>query len=309
MSAALAVLAVVGFASAASAGAPAPRLGPSVHAAQFSPATIVVSPSTVVRGATFTVSGQECLSQVSDHPSTVYVSIDTAGFMATPDSDGIWSLTVDSSVLVLPGTYDVLASCDGYLSSFRYAPGSVTITSPTTTTTSSSTSTVTTSSASSTTSTSAACKPTLVLVDYPGSVAQGHTVHVSVSCYRPGETLQVIMHSSPIVLTTLIADSSGNASGTVTIPLDATIGAHTISVVGEFSGVSLEAPIDVVAAAETSASAPLTGSTPVVQTISSNLASTGVNAAAMTVWGVVLLVAGGIAITLTRRRGGRHVGD
>jgi hypothetical protein len=291
-SAAVAVLAVMGFAPTASA----------------SPATITVNPGSVAQGVSFTVSGEYCEPQ-RDHPSTVYVTVDDSlSTSATPDGDGLWSVEIDSSTLS-PGTYPVYATCDAYQFDYEYAPGSVTITSPTTTTvTSTVTSTVTTSSASTVTSTSAACRPTLNLIDYPGSVAQGHTVHVQVTCYRPGETLQVVLHSSPIVLTTLIADSSGNASGTATIPLDAVIGAHTITVVGELSGISLEAPIEVVAAAETTASAPLT-LTPVVQTITTNLASTGVDAAAMTVWGVVLLMAGGIAITLTRKRGGRHVGN
>jgi LPXTG-motif cell wall-anchored protein len=162
--------------------------------------------------------------------------------------------------------------------------------------------------------TSKACDPSITLVNSTGAISQGSSLGVDLTCFQPGEKIQVFLHSNPVLLTTLISDDSGSASGTVTIPLDAAIGEHTITVVGEISGISLEAPILVEAAVETTATAPLTQTStsaaqPVEVVTTTTLANTGTNAAAMTIWGVVLLAVGGIVVALTRKRGGKHVGD
>ena len=218
-----------------------------------------------------------------------------------------------------PGTFSVLASCDDYVEPADYPAQTLTVNAPPPPPVSSTppktvpTTTVTTSSGPLSTS-SQTCHPSITLVNYTGSVSQGGSLGVDLTCFQPGEKIQVFLHSDPVLLTTLISDDSGNASGTVTIPLDAAIGAHTITVVGEISGISLEAPIMVEAAVETTATAPLTQTStsaaqPVEVVTTTTLANTGTNAAAMTIWGVVLLAVGGIVVALTRKRGGKHVGD
>jgi hypothetical protein len=329
--AALAVVGVGGFAVAANAS-PAP-------AAAAAGAPVSVKPGTVTVDQTFAVSGGGCLPFATGAPATVFVDVGNfdGSFAATPNSDGFWSVNITASQIGV-GTWPVLATCDGYLAAGFYQNGSVTITLVATTTTSASATTSAPTSTAPSTSSPATSTPatstatsvstattvkstaaSLTLVGYTGQVEQGGSLGIDATGFDPGEKVTVTLHSAPVLLTTLIADGSGRASGTVTIPLDTPIGAHTITLVGQLSGRSLEAPINVVASAETSASTPLTGSTepvatatltPVVETVvSSGLANTGVNAGAMTVWGVVLLIAGGIAVVLARKRDSKHAGD
>jgi LPXTG-motif cell wall-anchored protein len=348
--AALAVMGVVGFAAAASASAAPRPAGVSVQRLAEG-ATMSVKPSTINAGDSTTVSGTGCLG-LRDIQPVVDIAIEdatgenvVATASATPDGNGAWTTDVEVDTA---GDFTVFVSCDDYVNDPEGYPSQpltvnpVVTTSTTTTSTTTSASTtsesiptvstvVTTSkspsqSASSTTSeapassstaattTSAACDPSITLVNYTGSVSQGGSLGVDLTCFQPGEKIQVFLHSDPVLLTTLISDDSGNASGTVTIPLDAAIGAHTITVVGEISGISLEAPIMVEAAVETTATAPLTQTStsaaqPVEVVTTTTLANTGTNAAAMTIWGVVLLAVGGIVVALTRKRGGKHVGD
>lgn len=298
----LAVVGVIGFAAAASAAQPGGAVRELVEGA-----TIQVTPDVIDAGGTTTVSGTGCLGRREIQQAVhIFITDDSENVVATgraePDSDGEWTTDIKVDT---PGTFSVLASCDDYVgeSPDDYPAQTLTVNEVKTTTTS-----------QSPTDTSAPCAPTLTLVDYPGTVAQGGTLGIKITCYQPGESVQVVLHSDPILLTTLIVDSSGNAGGTVTIPLEAPIGGHTITVVGQLSGISLEASIEVVAAAEATATVPLTQTSSstaqaVVETSTIGLASTGVNAAALTIWGVVLLMAGGIAVTLSRRRDGKHVGD
>lgn len=323
--AALAVVGVVGFSAAASATTPR-AAGGGVSVQQLTEnATMSVDPSTIDAGKSTTVSGDGCLG-LRDIQQVVHISVEdanenvVASADATPDSDGIWQTPVEVDTA---GDFMVFASCDDYINEpGDYEPQPLTVnavvttttTAPSTTTTTTTTTTSQSTTTSASTSTSQSCEPTITLVNYTGAISQGSSMGVDLTCYQPGEKINVYLHSDPVLLTTLISDDSGNASGTVTIPLDAALGAHVITAVGQFSGISLEAPIMVEAAVETTASVPLTEATSstasAVEVVSTTtLANTGTNAAAMTVWGVVLLAAGGIVVALARKRGGKHVGD
>jgi hypothetical protein len=336
------VIAVLGVGVFAGAADAAPRPAAAVGA------PITVEPNPVAIDDSFTVSGEGCFPNVTGAAADVEVtfSVPDQFFSATPDKNGSWSVTIPADA-VGEGTWTVSASCDGYIAAGDYAPGRLTVTaaaaSSTTPTTSESTTTsepttseptttqaptttaettssaTVVSSASETASatastTKSAAPPELTLVNFTGEVEQGGSFGIDATGFQPGENVTVTLHSDPVLLTTLIADDGGRASGTVTVPLDTAVGAHTITVVGELSGISLEAPITVVAAVETTVSQPSTAEVtstaePVVVTSTSGLANTGVNAAAMTIWGVVLLVAGGIAVALARKRDGKHAGD
>jgi hypothetical protein len=69
----------------------------------------------------------------------------------------------------------------------------------------------------------------------------------------PDDTVQVYLNSTPVLLTTVATDGSGGFSVTVTIPITAAVGAHTIEGLGlDGAGepLSLTAPITVTAAGQ-----------------------------------------------------------
>lgn len=309
-SASIAVLSVAGFASTAQASPAGPAMRP---AASVEALPMVLTPDTIDAGGSTTITGDGCLPR-RGLSATVHISIiddqehEVDSLDVTPveigdpvgsaPEDGSWSAVVP---VADPGVYTVMATCDVYIQQYYYIPATLTVNEvETSTTTATSTST---STDTSTVTTSTSSTPQITLVGYTGSIQQGGSVGIDASGFLPGEKVNVTLHSAPIPLGSLIADNSGNARGNVTIPLEAPIGGHTITLVGAISGISLEAEIIVVAAVEH------TVQSPVVETTTIGLASTGVNAAAMTVWGIVLLVAGGIAVALTRKRHGKHVGD
>jgi hypothetical protein len=60
------------------------------------------------------------------------------------------------------------------------------------------------------------------------TVAAGKTMVVSGTGYQPGSTVTVLIYSSPQVLTTVVADASGNFTVTVTVPAGLAAGQHTL---------------------------------------------------------------------------------
>jgi hypothetical protein len=61
-----------------------------------------------------------------------------------------------------------------------------------------------------------------------GKVEAGKTMVVSGTGYLPGSTVTVLIYSSPQVLTTVVADPSGNFTVTVTVPAGLAAGQHTL---------------------------------------------------------------------------------
>jgi len=137
---------------------------------------------------------------------------------------------------------------------------------------------------------------------------------VSVSGFSPGETVQIELHSDPVLLGEATAGQDGTAQAVVTIPLDAQAGQHTIRVVGLTSGVEVSVPLTVVAATtaggveneslNANAAAGGGGSIDGTGSGSSNgtaLSYTGVNAQQSLITAVVLIAAGGGLAFLARR--------
>lgn len=143
---------------------------------------------------------------------------------------------------------------------------------------------------------------TLAFPGYTGSVVAGGTLQIDAAGFLPGEEVVITMYSTPVVLATLLADTQGRVVTTVTIPADTAAGSHTIEVAGRTSGLSVRLPIQVLAAGggtTTTTTAPprttTTRSGPV-------LAATGTTASAMIPWAAGLVLLGGAALVLTRRR-------
>jgi titin len=60
------------------------------------------------------------------------------------------------------------------------------------------------------------------------TVVAGKTMVVSGTGYAPGSTVTVLIYSAPQVLTTVVADASGNFTVTVTVPAGLAAGQHTL---------------------------------------------------------------------------------
>src|SRR5690349_21331387 len=65
-----------------------------------------------------------------------------------------------------------------------------------------------------------------------GSVGQGSTQTFTAGGFKVGAAVTFVLHSDPITLGTVNADSTGTATGTFTIPADAPPGNHIVSAQG-----------------------------------------------------------------------------
>lgn len=68
------------------------------------------------------------------------------------------------------------------------------------------------------------------------TASPGDQVDVTATGLKPGETVQLRLHSDPVLLTSDQADGDGNLHTTVTLPKDVEPGDHHIEVLGETSG-------------------------------------------------------------------------
>jgi hypothetical protein len=100
----------------------------------------------------------------------------------------------------------------------------------------------------------------------------------------------VVLHSNPVTLTTLTANAQGVASGTVTIPATAAVGAHSIVLTGATSG-NVDSVAITLAAAGTSGTAAL--------------AVTGAPIGDLLLVGITSILAG-LALVLALRRINSH---
>jgi hypothetical protein len=130
------------------------------------------------------------------------------------------------------------------------------------------------------------------------TTAAGSTMHITASGFTPGETVEIWLHSTPVLLATVTASSTGTIDLTVTIPAGMTPGAHTLTVDGLTSGVTGSSPLTVTAAAGSSVTDP--GATDTAATSASSLAYTG--ASVQIPFAIALLLSlAGVALMLTRK--------
>jgi hypothetical protein len=127
------------------------------------------------------------------------------------------------------------------------------------------------------------------------TVGAGGSLIVTGSGFQPGETITLVLHSTPVTLGTTPADSQGSFSTTVTIPADTTPGNHTIIATGNTSGSTASTSI-VVVSATTSGGTSTSGSS------GGGLAFTGAHIAAMAGVGAIALALGGMLVFAGRRR-------
>src|ERR1700712_4947420 len=180
--------------------------------------SFTVTPNPVVAGNTVTFSGTGCLAIPGDSagfpkvvvsfvdPSAASMSKamaamaasvkpfdDESAVTAIPKADGTWSAPLDVPIGVV-GDYPFGATCDHYNSSTTYAPVTLTVTpnpnSPV----------------------------VIILPDFLGgsgvpALSTGVAYEVIAEGFLPGEKVQVVLHSEPVVLSTFTADEFGLIDG------------------------------------------------------------------------------------------------
>ncbi|MFZ6004257.1 MAG: prenyltransferase/squalene oxidase repeat-containing protein [Actinomycetota bacterium] len=119
------------------------------------------------------------------------------------------------------------------------------------------------------------------------SVVLGGSTTVSGSGFTPGEQVTITLHSTPVLLATVVADGEGRVTKAVTIPTDLEVGEHRIELVGLTSGVRASIEIEVLGTEVAGRG---------------TLPATGRASAASVALAVALLLAGATLIGAARRR-------
>jgi hypothetical protein len=88
------------------------------------------------------------------------------------------------------------------------------------------------------------------LVLSAASVPNGGTITISGNGFKPNEQIEIVLHSDPILLGTVRADSFGNFTFTTTIPAGAPLGEHTIIATGVESGATTQTAVTIATAQE-----------------------------------------------------------
>ncbi|WP_116449433.1 LPXTG cell wall anchor domain-containing protein [Blastococcus litoris] len=125
-----------------------------------------------------------------------------------------------------------------------------------------------------------------------GVVAPGTKLTVSGTGYAAGSSVSVIIYSTPQVLTTVVADASGNFSVEVTVPAGLAAGSHTLVASGvDANGVLRYVTVPVTVSA--SGTAAVSGA---------KLANTGADVTVPAIAGLGVLGLGAGLIVVSRRR-------
>jgi hypothetical protein len=96
------------------------------------------------------------------------------------------------------------------------------------------------------------------------TAVRGGTVSFTGTGFTPGEKVNVVAHSTPVLLGWVTANASGAVSGSVKVPASFPVGAHTLELQGVTSGATVSASFTVgtVPSAATDMVARSTGATP-----------------------------------------------
>lgn len=131
----------------------------------------------------------------------------------------------------------------------------------------------------------------------------GADITVTGEGFTAGEQIRIELHSTPVVLGTVIAGADGSFSTVVRIPAGTTPGAHTIWAIGS-SGRTSPTPITVVAPAPAPAPAPSPGPAPAsAGSSTSSLSATGAESPyGSAALGMLMLLAGAALVAMRRTR-------
>ncbi len=185
------------------------------------------------------------------------------------------------------------------------AAASTSTTAGVTTTTTAGATTTTTAGATTTTTagattTTTAMSSTAIAVT-PSTVAPGANIAVTSAGWQAGSDVIVTLHSTPVTLGTLVADSSGRVSGSFAVPAGTALGDHVV----QLDGNSVSGSIQTLTAAITvvSASATTTTTSPAaVAATTGTLPVTGSDTGTLLTMAALLVGVGAGILLLGRRR-------
>ncbi|KGM13202.1 glycoside hydrolase family 9 protein [Cellulomonas bogoriensis] len=129
-------------------------------------------------------------------------------------------------------------------------------------------------------------------------VRAGDELGVTVHDVAPGEQVEIWLTSDPVLLATVEADGEGTLEVVVVVPADTQAGPHTVVALGLASGIEGSAALQVLAADDGGPGAGADGP--------GGLALTGASVVWLVAAIVLLLVAGGAAVAVTRARARRE---
>lgn len=262
-------------------------------------------PSSVVAGEPFELTGTDCTATKAGESANFYVDVYAAADLDDPnaepvffgddvvDADGTWTAAAFFAADITPGEYVILASCEPYSTSMNihgYPDFPITVTAPA--------ATPTTSTPAAPVAVTGAIKGTAAIT--PGisrtstattaasPAVPGKQVTKVLKGFKPGEKVTVVLHSTPQTLGVFTADANGVVTATFTVPAGTALGDHTLVFEGD-QGSYYQETFTVAAS---------TAVTPA----SSGLAYTGADVAVPLALGGALVLAGGGALLVTRRR-------
>jgi hypothetical protein len=140
-------------------------------------------------------------------------------------------------------------------------------------------------------------EPSTTITLSSNSVPQGGTVTVTGNGFATGEKVKVTVASDPVVVGEPVAGDSGVASQSFVMPASVSPGSHTVTLLGETSGVTISAPLTVTAAP---AAGGTTSTTPTP--VKSSIVRTGNDTTDQAQIAFGLLAAGAALMLTTRRR-------
>lgn len=266
--------------------------------------TAPVAPTSVAAGAEFTVTGTGCMTVEEDYPAYAVVLTDAATdtdeiAIGEADAEGNWSVTLSFPADVALGAHELGALCDNTYAGepLEYPIVGITVTAAVTTPPPAGDQQAKVETPASTTTATGAIRG--ASANTPGIVAKSSSVSASelapgkqvtrvLTGFKPFERVTLTMHSTPVVLGTFEADANGVVTATYTIPAGAAAGEHTFVYEGDM-GSYFQETLRV-------------GSGTAVATAGSGLAYTGADVAVPLALGGALVLAGGGALLVARRR-------
>ncbi|MBN1093525.1 hypothetical protein JKP75_13725 [Blastococcus sp. TML/M2B] len=275
---------VLGTAALGVAFAPAASAAPS-------PA-VTVSQSTVAPGATYTVSGGDCISEDADYDAAGVVFLAVGAQSADAelaDENGDWTLTATAPTEA--GSYEFSAVCDWYTDGFEYGNFTITVAAPSSTPAPApAPAPSATPSAPGTPRGAAAVTAGVASPDTGAATGDaaplGQKVVKILTGFKPFEVVTVTLNSTPQRVGTFTADASGTVRVEFTVPAGTPVGDHTLVYEGD-KGTYFQEAFAVTAT-------PAGGS--------ARLASTGASVALPLGLGLGALAAGGGLVLAARRR-------
>jgi LPXTG-motif cell wall-anchored protein len=252
------------------------------------PSAPVVSATTVAPGGSFTVSGVGCdLSNDPNNPDGALAFLDIThlglgespeiqvGDYVDPAVDGTWTMSLTVPANHPTGTYDLVSICSTYWGDpeFLYPTIKFTVGAP----------------APAAPAAPAACGASCQVVAPGTTLSPGAAVphgvlrNLALYGYLPFEEVKLVLHSTPRTIGTFKADANGIVVVQFRVPAGTEAGDHNLKVT-RADGSVVSYPIRIAAGKQ--------------------LASTGADVTVPLVLGTALLVAGGGALVLSRRRRG-----